>query len=62
MIELDLNDAEARILAEILENVLSDLRMEIADTDRQDYRQMLKGRKGALEKTLKQLRGGEGGG
>jgi len=58
MIELDLSEAEARILAETIEAVLSDLRMEIADTDSMDYREMLKGHKQALQKVLEQLGGG----
>lgn len=61
-IELDLNDAEATILSETLESVLSDLRMEIADTDSMDYRTMLKGRKEVLNKVLEQVRGGSVGG
>lgn len=60
-IELDLNDAEATILSETLEAVLSDLRMEIADTDSMDYRTMLKGRKEVLNKVLEQVRGGSAG-
>lgn len=55
MIQLDLDKAEARILRETIEAVLSDLRMEIADTDRLDYREMLKGRKQALNKVLEAL-------
>lgn len=55
MIQLDLDKAEARILRETIEAVLSDLRMEIADTDRLDYREMLRGRKQALNKVLEAL-------
>lgn len=57
MIQLDLDKAEVRILRETIEAVLSDLRMEIADTDRLDYREMLKGRKQALNKVLEALEG-----
>jgi hypothetical protein len=44
----------------VLESAHSDLRMEIADTDRMDFRDMLKGRKAVLAKTLEAL--GAGGG
>ena len=45
MIQLDLTKDEKAILAEILENDLSDLRMEITDTDSLDFREMLKNKK-----------------
>lgn len=59
MLTLDLTDSERTILVEALESYLSDLRMEIADTDRMDFREGLKNRKAALMKTLEQLRAGE---
>lgn len=52
MFQLDLNSEEKDTLISILESCLSDLRMEIADTDSQDYRDVLKQRKGILLKTL----------
>jgi hypothetical protein len=51
-LELDLSDEERRILEEVLDAAVSDLRMEIADTDSYDFRQMLKGRKLTLMKVL----------
>ncbi len=60
MIQLDLSDSERRMLLETLESVLSDLRMEIADTDRKDFRDMLKTRKAVLRKLIEAL-GGAGG-
>ena len=60
MIQLDLTDEEVEILKELLESAHSDLRMEIADTDRMDFRDMLKGRKAVLAKTLEALGGGGG--
>lgn len=57
MIRLDLNEEERGILLQILENDRSDLRMEIADTDRQDFREMLKGRKAVLVKVIESLKG-----
>ncbi|MGD8428247.1 MAG: hypothetical protein PVH63_11500 [Balneolaceae bacterium] len=52
MIKLDLTESEQSILKEILENTLSDLRMEIADTDKFDFRETLKEKKRILEKTI----------
>jgi hypothetical protein len=55
MIELDLTREEREVLLETLENDLSDLRMEIADTDSLDFRDMLKGRKAVLAKVIEAL-------
>jgi hypothetical protein len=55
MLQLELNPEEQEILTDILEVCLSDLRMEIADTDSQDYRGILKERKAVLIKTLAAL-------
>jgi hypothetical protein len=55
MFQLELNPEEQKILTEILDVCLSDLRMEIADTDSQDYRGILKERKAVLIKTLAAL-------
>jgi len=56
MIQLDLTKEEKDILTEILENDLSDLRMEITDTDSLDFREMLKKQKEVLMKVLETLR------
>ncbi len=55
MIQLDLLDEERQVLLELLESALSDLRMEIAHTDRMDFREMLKGRKAVLSKVIEAL-------
>jgi hypothetical protein len=55
MIQLDLSAAEMKTLAEILETAYSDLRMEIADTDSKDFRDMLKERKAVIAKALDAL-------
>lgn len=55
MIQLTLDEREARILAEVLQSYLSDLRMEIADTDRMDFREMLKEREAVLNRLLAEL-------
>ena len=59
MIQLDLTKEEKDILTEILENDLSDLRMEIADTDSLDFREMLKKQKEVLMKVLETLQQAE---
>ena len=56
MIQLDLTKEEKDILTEILENDLSDLRMEITDTDSLDFREKLKKQKEVLKKVLETLR------
>lgn len=56
MIHLDLTKEENDILIGILENDLSDLRMEITDTDNMDFRETLKNQKAVLQKTLETLR------
>ncbi len=55
MLELDLDANEKSILKTVLESYLSDLRMEIADTDRMEFRDMLKERKAVLIKVLEAL-------
>ena len=55
MIQITLETHEAAILGEILEAYLSDLRMEIADTDRKDFRDTLKERKDVIKGLLKVL-------
>ncbi len=56
MIELDLDDNERQILVTVVDSYLSDLRMEIADTDRLEFREMLKERKAVLVRVLEILR------
>lgn len=55
MVTLELSDEEARELHAILESYLSDLRMEIADTDRMDFREGLKRREALMKKVLAAL-------
>ena len=55
MFQLELNPVEKEILVSILEVVLADLRMEISDTDSQDYRDVLKERKKVVIKALSAL-------
>lgn len=54
-LELNFDTKETKMLIEILESYLSDLRMEIAGTDRMEYREHLKERKGLLNNLLNTL-------
>ncbi len=55
MVQIDLTTDEIEVLRDVLQSYLSDLRMEIADTDRMDFREMLKERKRILVKVLDAL-------
>lgn len=57
MVRLELTPTDAEILRMVLESYLSDLRMEIADTDSQDFREKLKARKRVLRKIADELAG-----
>lgn len=59
MLELDLTDEELDILRQVLDDALSDLRMEISDTDSLDFREMLKRRKAAITRVLEAIGAGE---
>jgi hypothetical protein len=58
MTRLELTNQEATLLAQALETYLSDLRMEIADTDRHEFREELKRQEEALRSLMERLRGG----
>ncbi len=53
--EIPLNSEEVAILRETLSADVSDLGMEIADTDRKDFRETLKRRKKVLMEILQKL-------
>jgi len=55
MIRLKLDENEREVLLQLLENCISDLRVEITDTDNLDYKNMLKGRKAVMIKLLEAL-------
>jgi acetolactate synthase small subunit len=57
MVKVEFTPEEAEELRNVLENDLSDLRMEIVDTESHDYREMLKKRRDLLAKTIAQLKG-----
>ena len=55
-IELNLSENEQNIIQNMLENNISDLSMEITNTDKMDYREKLKAKRNVLQKLLKSLR------
>jgi len=56
MVLLQFTQEERQMLKEILESYLSDLRMEIADTDKMDFRLNLKKRENFLVELLNLLK------
>ncbi|WP_322805632.1 hypothetical protein [Thermanaerothrix sp.] len=55
MLTLELTPEQARILMQVLEAYVSDMRMQISQTDNIRYKAMLKERKAALERVLQVL-------
>jgi hypothetical protein len=60
MITLELAPEEAEELHFILDSYLSDLRLEIRETDSRDFRANLKRREEFVKKLLRELEGAEG--
>ena len=55
MTALDLNEQEREALSGVLDDYVSDLRMEISNTDSQDFRDELKKREALLMGILERL-------
>lgn len=55
MVTISLTSEEASVLSQILASYLSDLRMEIADTDQLDYRETLKEREAFIKRLIDTL-------
>ncbi|MHB1162895.1 MAG: hypothetical protein ACYC3V_21555 [Chloroflexota bacterium] len=53
--ELVLQPEEAQLLREVLSAYLSDLRMEISNTDRQEWREQMKEREAAIKEIIVRL-------
>jgi hypothetical protein len=53
---IELTDQEVELLREVLGEYVSDLRMEVADTDSMDFREGLKERERILKDILERLR------
>ncbi len=60
MPQITLSEEEAGSLRSVLEEYLSDLRMEIADTERMELRESLKRQEAFLKRVLAQLPAGKG--
>lgn len=56
MAHIDLNEEQKAIFISILENDLSDLRMEIADTHHSDYKEELKKKKEVLISVIESMK------
>ena len=56
VVRLELTGPEQEALIAVLDNYVSDLRMEIVDTDSTDFKKMLKERKAILMKIVETLR------
>ncbi len=52
MLSIEFTTAERDVLREMVSGMISELRMEIADTDRLEYREMLRARKNVLQRVL----------
>jgi len=55
MVQINLTPDEVGMLRDILNHYLSDLRMEVADTDTLDFREKLKQEEVFLNRLLQQL-------
>jgi hypothetical protein len=53
--QINLDNDEAATLRDVLQDYISDLRMEIAGTDAMDFREELKAREAVLKRLLAQL-------
>ena len=56
LVEININDAEAEILMEVLESYLSDLSMEIRATDKLEFREALKAKRISLQRILEEIK------
>lgn len=56
MIQIDLSPEETKVLEEVLTTCISNLRMEICDTDRKEFREEIKQRKELLMKIVDALK------
>ena len=54
-LEFDMSEEEKKILTSTLEKYLSELRMEIVDTDSEEYRSKLKEEKRVIYRFLEKL-------
>ena len=57
MIKLDMTNDDVQILIDLLETAVSELRMEVMQTDNRDYRIMLQQREAQLKQLHEELAG-----
>jgi hypothetical protein len=55
MVRLELTPEQAGVLREVLESLVSEMRMEIVSTEQMDFREALKERKEFLNQLIRQL-------
>ncbi len=55
--DISITDEQAELLREVLDRTIRDLRYEIADTDRADFKRMLKARESNLRELIAPLGG-----
>jgi len=56
LVELNIIEADAEILTEVLESYISDLSMEIRATDRLEFREALKAKRISLQRILGEIK------
>ncbi len=56
LVDLNIIEADAEILTEVLESYISDLSMEIRATDRFEFREALKAKRISLQKILREIK------
>ncbi len=57
LMDISVTDEQAELLREVLDRTIRDLRYEIADTDRPDFKRMLKAREATLRELIAPLGG-----
>ena len=55
-LEFNISEKDVEIIIEVLDSYLSDLGMEITDTDSMEYREKLKSKRNSIQRVLKSLR------
>jgi hypothetical protein len=55
-IEIKINSEDAKILSDVLESNISDLSVEISDTDRFEFRDSLKSKRMVLQRILAEIK------
>jgi hypothetical protein len=55
-IEIKISNEDAKILYDVLESNISDLSVEISDTDRLDFRDSLKSKRNVLQRLLAEIK------